>query len=137
MSKLLVIVGATGNQGGSVIKSILGDPKATEQFRLRGITRDTSKPAAQALTKQGVEMVSADLGDKASIAKAFEGAWGVFAVTDYWATMKKEVEVKQGKALADAAKVSVPSDSCFPVYHYDKKTDGFRKLGSSITSSRP
>lgn len=56
--KLLVVFGATGNQGGSVIKSILADPKAASQFSLRGITRDVSKPSSQALAKQGVEVVS-------------------------------------------------------------------------------
>lgn len=50
-------------------------------------------------------MVAADLDDKASLVKAFEGAYGVFAVTDFWATMDKDIEVKQGKNMADAAKV--------------------------------
>jgi len=105
MSNLLVIIGATGKQGGSVIKTILADPNATKQFKLRGVTRDISKPAAKALVDQGVEMVAADLDDKASLVKAFEGAYGVFAVTDFWATMDKDTEVKQGKNMADAAKV--------------------------------
>jgi uncharacterized protein YbjT (DUF2867 family) len=108
MSKLLVIIGATGKQGGSVIKSILSDPSASKQFKLRGVTRDASKPASKTLVDQGVEMVSADLDDKASLVKAFEGAFGVFAVTDFWASMDKATEVKQGKNLADAAKASPP-----------------------------
>jgi len=59
MSKrLLVVFGATGNQGGSVIKSVLGDPKTAAQFAIRGITRDPSKPAAKELEAKGVEMVS-------------------------------------------------------------------------------
>jgi uncharacterized protein YbjT (DUF2867 family) len=105
MSKLLVIIGATGKQGGSVIKSILSDPAASKQFKLRGVTRDTSKDASKVLADQGVEMVAADLDDKASLVKAFEGAYGVYAVTDFWATMDKDTEVKQGKNMADAAKV--------------------------------
>ena len=56
--KILVVFGATGNQGGSVIKSVLGDPKAAEQFKIRGITRDPSKPNAQALAAKGVETVT-------------------------------------------------------------------------------
>ena len=55
--KIVVVFGATGVQGGSVIKSILGDPRTAEEFKIRGITRDPSKPNAQALTKQGVECV--------------------------------------------------------------------------------
>jgi len=55
--KILVVFGATGIQGGSVIKSILGDTKASQEFKIRGITRDPSKPNAQALTSKGVECV--------------------------------------------------------------------------------
>lgn len=104
MSKVLVVLGATGKQGGSVISSILNDATARSTFQLRGITRDITKPAAKALSAKGVEMVSADLGDKAALSKAFEGAYAVFAVTDYWATMDGETEIRQGKNAADAAK---------------------------------
>lgn len=58
MSKLITVFGATGNQGGSVIKHILEDPQLSKEYRIRGITRDTSKKAAQDLSKQGVEVVS-------------------------------------------------------------------------------
>ena len=50
-------------------------------------------------------MVAADLNDPASVSKAVEGAYGVFAVTDFWATMDAAAEIKQGKAMVDAAKV--------------------------------
>lgn len=53
--KLLVVFGGTGKQGGSVIKSILDDQKTAAQFSIRTITRDPSKPAAQALSARGVE----------------------------------------------------------------------------------
>lgn len=56
--KILVVFGATGTQGGSVIDSILGDPKASQEFQLRGITRDPSKPNAKALAARGVECVT-------------------------------------------------------------------------------
>lgn len=58
MSKLITVFGATGNQGGSVIQAILADPAMSKEFRIRGITRDVSKPAAQDLVKQGVEVKS-------------------------------------------------------------------------------
>lgn len=58
MSKLITVFGATGNQGGSVIRSILADAILSKEFKIRGITRDASKPAAQALLKQGVEVKS-------------------------------------------------------------------------------
>ncbi len=56
MSKLLTVFGATGNQGGSVIRAVLSDPALLKEFKLRGITRDVSKPAAQTLVNQGVEV---------------------------------------------------------------------------------
>jgi len=59
MSKLITVFGATGNQGGSVIKNILADSSLSKTFKIRGITRDVSKPAAQALAKQGVELKTA------------------------------------------------------------------------------
>lgn len=58
MAKLITIFGATGQQGGSVIRAILQDDTLSKEFKVRGITRDISKPAAQALLKQGVELVS-------------------------------------------------------------------------------
>ena len=60
-SKILVVFGATGNQGGSVIRSILGDPKASQEFKLRGITRDTTSAKAKALAEKGVECVTVRL----------------------------------------------------------------------------
>lgn len=56
--KVLVVFGATGLQGGSIIEQVLADPKASSQFSLRGITRDPSKPAAKALTAKGVDCVA-------------------------------------------------------------------------------
>jgi uncharacterized protein YbjT (DUF2867 family) len=58
MSKLITVLGATGNQGGSVIAQLLNDPSIAKEFKIRGITRDTSKPAAQELAKKGVEVVA-------------------------------------------------------------------------------
>jgi hypothetical protein len=56
MSKIITVFGATGAQGGSVIKHLLADATLSQQFKIRGITRDLSKPAAQELEKKGVEM---------------------------------------------------------------------------------
>lgn len=56
--KVLVVFGATGLQGGSIVEQILSDPKASSQFSIRGITRDPTKPAAKALTAKGVDCVA-------------------------------------------------------------------------------
>ncbi|KAL8653254.1 MAG: hypothetical protein Q9210_002208 [Variospora velana] len=110
MSKLLVIFGATGQQGGSVVESVLGDAQLTKEYSIRGTTRDPSKAKAQELVKRGIEVVKADVDDTASLEKAFEGAHIVFAntVTVYDGNTYAH-EVNHGRALADAAvAVGVP-----------------------------
>lgn len=57
MAKILTVFGATGNQGGSVIRAVLADPVLSREFRIRAITRDVGKPAAQELAAKGVEVV--------------------------------------------------------------------------------
>ena len=109
--KILVVFGATGNQGGSVVDSILSDPKTSNEFKIRGITRDPSKPNAQALTTRGVECVAADINSKDQIRSALQGAYAVFAVTNYWEKMDAELEMKQGRNVADLAKVGTSHHS--------------------------
>ncbi|KAL8938629.1 MAG: hypothetical protein Q9211_003113 [Gyalolechia sp. 1 TL-2023] len=134
--KIFVVFGATGTQGGSVIDSVLSDPAAAREFSLRGITRDPSKPNAQALTARGVECVTGDINDKASLSRALEGAHSVYAMTNYWEKMDAQLELQQGKNIADVCKdvgvqhliwsglidVTKLSDGEFPnVYHFDSK----------------
>lgn len=59
--KTLVVFGGTGGQGGSVVKTLLKDPKMMEEWNIRAITRDVSKPAAKSLEEKGVEVVSVGL----------------------------------------------------------------------------
>lgn len=82
MSKILTVFGATGNQGGSVISAVLDHPKLSAEYKLRAVTRDPSKPSGKALADKGVEVVKADLLDKASVIKAVEGSDAVFGVTN-------------------------------------------------------
>ena len=65
------------------------------------------------LKERGCEVVEADLSNKDSLQKAFEGAYGVFGVTDFWATMNPDIEISQGKNIADASKVRI-----FPFLFY-------------------
>jgi uncharacterized protein YbjT (DUF2867 family) len=55
--KIIVVFGALGNQGGSVIDSILNDPDTVEKFEIHGVTRDPAKPSALALAERGVKVV--------------------------------------------------------------------------------
>lgn len=75
---LIVVVGSTGTQGGSVVKALAA---STKSYRVRAITRDTSKPAAQALVALDSEVVAADTTVPEDLAKAFEGADLAFLFT--------------------------------------------------------
>ncbi|KUL82271.1 hypothetical protein ZTR_10763 [Talaromyces verruculosus] len=104
MSKVLTILGATGNQGSSVANYVVADPVLSKEYSVRAVTRDTQKPAAKALAAKGIEVVQGDLDDIDSIKAAFKGAHTVFAVTvTIYDEQLKAREVRQGKALADAA----------------------------------
>ncbi|PCD38703.1 hypothetical protein AU210_007168 [Fusarium oxysporum f. sp. radicis-cucumerinum] len=125
MSKLITIFGATGNQGGSVIKHILEDPQLSNEYKIRGITRDTSKKSAQDLIKQGVEVVSADLNSVESLTNALKGSHTVFLVTNYWETTNGDIEYAQGKNVTDVAKdVGVSYLIFSSLVHVTEETEG-------------
>jgi uncharacterized protein YbjT (DUF2867 family) len=88
-------------QGGSVVKFLLQDGK----FAVRGLTRNRASKSAKELEKRGVEVVEAELDDVQSLTKAFEGAAGVFAVTNYW-EHRGDAETRHGKNMVDAAKAN-------------------------------
>ncbi|HET8623055.1 MAG TPA: NmrA/HSCARG family protein [Gemmatimonadales bacterium] len=100
--KTIAVVGATGAQGGGLVRAILSDPART--FRARAITRKPDSDKAKALKASGAEVVAGDLDDPASLARAFAGAWGVFALTNFWEHMSPEREYKQATNQANAAK---------------------------------
>ncbi len=104
--KILTVFGATGVQGGSVVKTVLAHAGLSKEYKIRAITRDPTKPSAQALASQGVEPVEADLDHAESIQRAIAGSYAVFAVTNYWEKQSKEGEIKQGKTIADACKAA-------------------------------
>ena len=74
-SPLAVVTGATGVQGGSVVKHLL---ESTKEYRVRAVTRDPSKPAGVALASRGIEVVAADYEDIDALKAAFAGADYVF-----------------------------------------------------------
>lgn len=142
--RIVVVAGATGRQGGAVAKQLLA-----RGWSVRAMTRDPSKPAAQALSKKGAQLVQADLDDPGSIRSALQDAYGVFSVQDFW-QHGYEGEVRQGKNLADAAKEAgvqhfvyssvggAERDSDVP--HFDSKweiEEHIRALGLPATILRP
>jgi len=99
--RLITVVGATGAQGGGLVRAILDDPDGG--FRVRAITRDPTSDKAKALAALGADVVQADLDDARSLKKAFDGAWGAYCVTNYWEHYSPEKEITQAQHLAEAA----------------------------------
>jgi len=100
--KVIAVVGATGAQGGGLVRAIQSD--AGGDFTARALTRDVNLDKAKALAKLGAEVVHVDLDDPPSINKAFEGAYGAFCVTFFWAHFSPEKEMAEAAAMAQAAK---------------------------------
>lgn len=100
--KVIAVVGATGAQGGGLVRSILADPGG--EFAARAITRDPDSPKARALAAAGAEVVAADLSDPAAVARAFAGAYGAYCVTFFWNHFSPDQERAEAHAMADAAK---------------------------------
>ncbi|KAH0578965.1 hypothetical protein H2248_003145 [Termitomyces sp. 'cryptogamus'] len=115
--KLIVIVGITGTQGGSVANVFLSEPG----WRIRGVTRNLSQEASKNLEAKGIEMVVGDLDNPSTLIPAFEGAHAIFGVTDFWQPILHpentvplpsdqplnqacyDLEVRRGKNIANAA----------------------------------
>jgi uncharacterized protein YbjT (DUF2867 family) len=102
--KIIAVVGSTGAQGGGLVRAILGDTAGN--FAARALTRDPSSQAAQTLAAAGAEVVTADLDDVDSIRRAFDGAYGAYCVTFYWAHMSPERELAEAGRMAEAAKAA-------------------------------
>ena len=100
--KIIAVVGATGAQGGGLVRAIMND--ANGPFTARAITRDVNTEKAKLLSKLGAEVVAADVNDVESLKRAFKGVHGVYCVTFFWADFSPENETKQATNMARAAK---------------------------------
>jgi uncharacterized protein YbjT (DUF2867 family) len=99
-NKIIAVTGATGQQGGAMARKLLADG-----WQVRALTRDTDKPAAQELASLGAQLVPGDMDNRAELDAAFNGAYGVFSVQNFWLpNVGFEGEIRQGKNVADAAK---------------------------------
>lgn len=104
MAKPLVVFGATGQQGGSLVSFVLKDAELSKQYNLRAVSRDPSSSKSEDLKKKGVEVIKADLTDKSSLHDALKGAHTVFAMTTpSFGPDVKNREITEGKAIADVA----------------------------------
>ena len=100
--KIIAVVGATGAQGGSLVRAILADKDS--EFTARAITRKVDSDKAKALAKAGAEVVRGDIDDESSLERAFDGAHGAFLVTNFWEHFSPEREYAQAGNMARAAK---------------------------------
>ncbi|PLX27129.1 MAG: nucleoside-diphosphate sugar epimerase [Ignavibacteria bacterium] len=101
-TKIIAVVGATGAQGGGLVRAILSDPSG--EFRVRAITRNAGSEKAQELAALGAEVVEADVDNAESMRKVFDGAYGAFCVTFFWEHFSPEKEIAQAAVMAQAAK---------------------------------
>lgn len=156
--KIIAVTGATGAQGGGLVRAITSD--AGGGFVARAITRDINSEKAKSVAMLGAELASASMDDVESLKKAFNGAHGAYCVTPFWEHFSPERELAQATAMAEAAKAVgvkhviwstledtrrwVPlTDNRMPtlhgkykVPHFDMKGEAdnvFRKLGVPTT----
>lgn len=111
MSKLLTVFGATGLQGGSLIKYILDRPELSKLFHLRGVTRDVSKAAAVSLQGRGIEIIQADMSDPASLDRAVAGSYAVFSVTNCMPPFQHPVKYHSLTSRQTGTQAQQPSKS--------------------------
>ena len=102
--KIIAVTGATGTQGGGLVRAILADPE--REFTARAITRKPDSDKARALAAAGAKVVAGDADDPSSLERAFAGAHGAFLVTNFWEHFSPERELTQAAAMARATKAA-------------------------------
>ncbi|XP_078605076.1 nmrA-like family domain-containing protein 1 [Branchiostoma floridae x Branchiostoma japonicum] len=123
MAKVIAVFGATGLQGGGVANALLED----SDFKVRVVTRNAFSDKAKALQERGAEVVEASFDDPGSLERALQGAHGTFVMTQYAIERPDfyQLEIKQGKAVADAAKAAGVQHVVFSSLDAVQKTMGF------------
>ncbi|HEY5386279.1 MAG TPA: NmrA/HSCARG family protein [Thermoleophilia bacterium] len=140
----ILVAGATGQQGGAVVRHLRDDG-----FAVRALTRDPDGDKARALRADGIEVAHGDLTDAATLGPALEGAYGVFSMATPF-EQGMEAEVRQGTTLGDAAKAAGIQHYVYSsvggaerqsgVPHFDTKwqvEEHLRALGLPLTIVRP
>ncbi len=100
--KILAVTGATGAQGGGLVRAIVADG----EFAVRALTRKVDGEKARELAKLGAEVIAADLDDEASLRRGYEGAHGAFCITNFWEHFSVDKELAQARNMAKAAKAA-------------------------------
>jgi uncharacterized protein YbjT (DUF2867 family) len=102
--KTIAVFGATGAQGGGLVRAILADPSGG--FAVRAVTRDVGSDKAKALAAAGADVVAADVDDPGSVERALKGCYGAYFVTFFWAHFSAEKEMAEVEGFARAAKAA-------------------------------
>ncbi len=102
--KIIAVFGATGAQGGGLVRAILAEPASG--FRVRAITRNPESDKAKALAALGAEVIGADADKPETLATALRGAYAAFCVTNFWEHFSAEREGAQASAMARATKAA-------------------------------
>jgi uncharacterized protein YbjT (DUF2867 family) len=109
--KTILVIGSTGQQGGSVLRHLLADPEKT--FNVRALVRDATSDKTKLLLQthsaahqEGrLEIAVGDLSDLNSLTKSMQGCYGVFGVTNFWdPTIRGEGEIQHGKNMGEACR---------------------------------
>ncbi len=100
--KIIAVVGATGAQGGGLVRAILADK--TGDYAVRAITRKPDSDKGKALAAAGATVVAGDADNPATLDAAFAGAHGVFIVTNFWEHFSPDREQAQAAAMARATR---------------------------------
>ena len=138
--KIIAIVGATGAQGGGLLRAILADPDGP--FTARALTRNPGSDRARDLASRGVDVIEADLDDETSLRKAFDGAYGAYVVTNFWAQRTPEQEQARTRAemeldqAATAARAAKDTELRHVVWSTLEDTrPHFARLGSNVPNA--
>jgi len=114
--KTVTVLGATGAQGGGVVRALIDQ----QDWQVRALTRNPRSPAALRLAELGCEIAAADLNTPTTLPEALQGSYGLFAVTNFWDRATRMGEFEQGKNLVRAAKAADIQHfiwSTLPDYH--------------------
>ena len=143
-TRVILVTGATGHQGGAALRHL-----RERGFPVRALTRDPSQPKARALIGHGTEVVRGDLDDPASIGRALDGVYGVYAMQTR-SEKGPEGEIRQGINLTEAARNSRVShfvyssvagaDRAAGIPHFESKwkiEEHLRSSGLRYTILRP
>lgn len=100
--KIIAVIGATGAQGGGLVRAIQNDRSG--EFVARAVTRNVNSDAAKEFVKLGAEVVTADIDDVETLKRAFKDAYGAYCVTFYWAHFSPDKEKAEARNMVEAAK---------------------------------